>query len=140
MQTCSLKLRLAGSNDMIVDKTGVTPAEYLLLVALHGADGAVSDLKLTGDVNRTGPQEVDRLMQTYGRQRELSVGQSENPSKNGAAALIRQSFGGLRPNVPMTFAEIGVELESATPAASRRGGRKPAGEQKAEAELTELMQ
>lgn len=65
MQTYSGTIRLAGSLYNEVSKSGMTPAEVILLRKIHGSD-AVVDLEPSGEINRTDTTERRRLEDIYG--------------------------------------------------------------------------
>lgn len=88
---CSLWL----TNSHQIFKKHITPAEYLLLTKMHGANnGKVEDVQLVGDVKRNSASELERLLKRY-----------RADWVNGKEGL----FPGVSAQVPMTFAEIGVE-------------------------------
>ena len=64
MQTLNALVALTGDRNNMVWKTELTPAEILLLQALHGAD-AVLQIEPTGDVRREPSEEIERLKEVY---------------------------------------------------------------------------
>ena len=64
MQTLNAMVALTGDRNNMVWKTDLTPAEILLLQALHGAD-AVVQIEPTGDEKREPSQEIQRLKELY---------------------------------------------------------------------------
>lgn len=89
MQLAQCFVNHAGSRDMQVLKTDVTPAEVMILRALHG-DDAVHRLKATGEVKRKSPAERDRLIRIYG------------------AKVVAETFPGPAPRLPDTLADAGL--------------------------------
>ena len=64
MQTLNAMVALTGDRNNMVWKTGVTPAEVLLLQSLHGAD-AVLQIEPVGDERREPQEEIARLKLAY---------------------------------------------------------------------------
>jgi hypothetical protein len=64
MQTLNAMVALTGDRNNMVWKIGLTPAEILLLQALHGAD-AVVQIEPTGDAKREPHEEITRLKELY---------------------------------------------------------------------------
>ena len=97
MQRCKATVRLAGDMRNAVVKTGVSPAEVMVLQHIHGLDSVV-DIRVTGN-DRGNPQrhhgELARLRNTY---REKAV-----------AAV----FPGAKPTLPETFEEAGIDTTGA---------------------------
>jgi hypothetical protein len=107
MQRCTVMVRLGGNLLSQVERTGVSPAEILVLRHIHGVD-AVSIVRGEGnDRGRQDVNEVDRLSQRY-------------------KAAFREVFG-LNPKLPNTLADIGIdkygEAEPEVEVAPRRPGR-----------------
>jgi hypothetical protein len=69
MQTLNAMVALTGDRNNMVWKTGLSPAEVLLLQSLHGAD-AVLQIEPTGDVKREPHEEIERLKEAYPLHRE----------------------------------------------------------------------
>lgn len=69
MQTLNAMVALTGDRNNMVWKTDLTPAEILLLQALHGAD-AVLQIEPTGETKREPMQEIERLREAYPLHRE----------------------------------------------------------------------
>jgi hypothetical protein len=69
MQQLNALVALTGDRNNMVYKVDLTPAEILLLQALHGAD-AVAQIEPTGDLKREPQEEVDRLKELYPLHRE----------------------------------------------------------------------
>lgn len=68
MQRCSITLRLSGDPGNTIYKNEVTPAEIVLLRAIHGAD-AVIDVKPTHMCKTPHREERQRLSLIYGKKR-----------------------------------------------------------------------
>ena len=64
MQTLNAMVALTGDRNNMVWKTGLSPAEVLLLQSLHGAD-AVLSIEPTGEVKREPSEEIARLKEAY---------------------------------------------------------------------------
>jgi len=69
MQTLNAMVALTGDRNNMVWKTGMSPAEVLLLQSLHGAD-AVLQIEPVGDVKREPQEEIERLKELYPLHRE----------------------------------------------------------------------
>jgi hypothetical protein len=69
MQTLNAMVALTGDRNNMVWKTDMSPAEVLLLQALHGAD-AVLQIEPVGDVKREPHEEIERLKELYPLHRE----------------------------------------------------------------------
>lgn len=102
MQLCNITLRLGGSLLHTVPKTGVTPAEILVLQRLHGND-AVTDIRpVKFDKNRGHLTEYDRLAQLYDGAAQASAPGEES------GALLGKLFPGAMKKLPRTLKEIGI--------------------------------
>jgi hypothetical protein len=64
MQQLNAMVALTGDRNNMVWKMGLTPAEILLLQALHGAD-AVVQIEPTGETRREPHEEITRLKELY---------------------------------------------------------------------------
>jgi len=64
MQTLNAMVALTGDRNNMVWKTGLSPAEVLLLQSLHGAD-AVLSIEPVGEVKREPFEEIQRLKEAY---------------------------------------------------------------------------
>lgn len=97
MQRCKATIRLAGDMRNTVVKTGVSPAEVMVLQNIHGLDSVV-DIRVTGN-DQGHPQrhhgELAKLRKQY---REKAV-----------AAV----FPGAKPALPETFDEAGINTTGA---------------------------
>lgn len=96
MEIAKCLVALGGDLNNVVPKTDVTPAEVLTLIAVHG-EGAVTDIEVTGEIERTNRQELERLRDVltgYGRAQD-----------NDAKPVIHSVFPGAGARVPDTFAE-----------------------------------
>lgn len=65
MKLFSAKVRIMGQVQDEVSKTNVTQAEIVVLKSIHG-DDAVSEIKLTDEVERDEAKERERLEMIYG--------------------------------------------------------------------------
>ena len=101
MQTASILLAIGGERDMQVPKYGVTPAELMLLRALHGEE-AVTDIDIYGDEERSNREERERLFSIYAKS-----------DASGAFKLpvLDALFPGVSARLPSTFGEL--ELDDA---------------------------
>lgn len=64
MQTLNAMVALTGDRNNMLWKMDLTPAEILLLQALHG-EGSVLQIEPTGDVKREPSEEIARLKNLY---------------------------------------------------------------------------
>lgn len=64
MQTLNALVAITGDRNNMVWKTGLTPAEILLLQGLHGTD-SVLQIEPSGKVERTPHEEIARLRSEY---------------------------------------------------------------------------
>lgn len=82
-----------------VPKSGVTPAEFLILRACHskktGAP-AITDITADTKVEVSDAEEVERLKARYPRKEQQAV--------------LERFYDGMQPKLPQTFAEIGVKV------------------------------
>lgn len=121
MQSANCLVRLLNSNGPHKNeafKTGVTPAEAVILRAIHGADAVTGFERVVMD-KREHRAELDRLRQRYG------------------AAAVERAFPGHSPQLPVRFSDIGIDVnvdeaddeqEAEEGRAPRRGRRKKAGD------------
>lgn len=97
MQLANCTVLLGGSPLRTVRRINVTVPELLLLRAIHGEsendESVVVDIEVAGE--RELRNEKDELLRFYG-------------SKDELVTKIEKLFPGARPNIPQTFAEIGV--------------------------------
>lgn len=100
MQLCNVEVRLGDSAGHTVRKTDVTPAEILVLRAIHG-DSAVSDISPTKIAKRQSDEEWHRLQRTYGR---APAGLTDA----GNGKLLEQLFPGAQKNLPTSLKDIGL--------------------------------
>lgn len=106
MQLADVTVRLGGQLTRTVRKHGITPAEGILLKALHGQD-AVVEGRLNGSTTASSAVEIERLRQVYGVS-------AEN------LRTIDTLFPGHAPKLPDTFEEAGIEAERASAAKSAK--------------------
>lgn len=109
MELADATVRLGGKMTSTVRKSGITPAEGVLLQALHGNDALV-EVVVSGRVGASSAAEMERLRNVYGVS-------SEN------LKTIDALFPGHSPKLPETFDDAGIFTEDA-PKPSR--SRKPA--------------
>lgn len=104
MQIVSCAVALAGdlNNVRVYDAIdGITVPEVIVMREVHGFD-AVTDIKVVGNVKRSGPEEVKRLSDKY----------DWNRNGENAQPIIPKLFPGARPNLPTTIDEILGEVAS----------------------------
>lgn len=97
MQHARCLVQLSGDLGTQIAKAPVTPAEVILLRAIHGPD-SVSKVELLGGGNDKTPhaEEMARLREHYTAMTE------------DGGPVIDKVFPGHAPQLPTTFAEIGV--------------------------------
>lgn len=118
MQICSATIRLAGSVQNTVFRQDITPAEILVLQAIHGQD-AVVDIVPIEKEDRPAAKEWDRLTQAYDRS-----GGPDTPDGREEVSIIAKLFPGAIKRLPETLKEIGLE-ELETVDAPEPQERKP---------------
>lgn len=91
MQRNTVTVRLSGELGNTVEKTGVSPAEIIILRAIHGGDDAVVNIRPTGMDKMPHIQERARLDFAYG------------------AAVVDALFPGKLSQLPVSNSDIGVE-------------------------------
>lgn len=69
MDLAKCSLRLGGNAGQTIQKYDVTPAEIAVLRVVHG-DDAVSDIKWTGEIQRSHRAEIQRLHAFYGSRQQ----------------------------------------------------------------------
>lgn len=104
MQECDIMLRLAGSVLHVVPKQKVTPAEILVLRAIHGPD-AVQDVTPTKLNRRDRRAEYDRLVAEYAGGSAMAP---DAAAAGGGPNIVAQLFPGANPNIPVTLEDIGL--------------------------------
>lgn len=125
MQICSATIRLAGSVQNTVFRDDITPAEILVLQAIHGND-AVIDILPIEKVERSQNVEWDRLTSRYDRS-----GGPDTPDGKEDVSIVSRLFPGAVKRLPVTLSEIGLETNEAPepapePEKPRRNSRKAA--------------
>lgn len=120
MQLCDLEVRLNDSSGHTVPKTNVTPAEIVVLQAIHGAS-AIVGIQPTKMDKRPHAEEFERLKALYGRAPDglMDAGNGE---------LLEKLFPGAAKNLPVSLKDIGLghlvnPIASEKPA---KGGKKDA--------------
>lgn len=103
MQLCDLTLRHGGSLLSSVPKTNVTPAEILILQALHGSDACVDIRPTKFDKKKVQSQEWERLSYDYDR----ASGMVSTPGEE-STSVMRRLFPGAMHKLPTTLKEIGL--------------------------------
>lgn len=99
MQLGRCIVRLGGDLNNSVLKQPVTPAEIIVLRAIHG-DDAVLKIRQTGQDRRAHAEELQRLIERYGAARgedEQSIVAKIWPSPHGV-------------KLPLNFKDIGVDI------------------------------
>lgn len=90
-------VRIAGSLLSTVQKTGITPAELIVLRQVHGNDAVVQlqaeRMEIKGE---SASEELERLEKTYGPE------------------VVAKAFPGHSPKLPKTFKEIGININAET--------------------------
>lgn len=125
MQICSATIRLAGSVQNTVFRNDITPAEILVLQAIHGGD-AVIDILPIEKIERSQNAEWDRLTSRYDRS-----GGPDTPDGKEDVSIVSRLFPGAVKRLPVTLSEIGLETNEAPepapePEKPRRNSRKAA--------------
>lgn len=92
MQTANCLVAIGGDDGNKVPKYSVTAAEVAVLRLIHG-EGSVSEINITGTVERTHRQEIGRLTEAYGRMEgEKRVSPAVSSLYPGAAARVFEDF------------------------------------------------
>lgn len=113
MELGSADVRLAGDLANVVHRTNVTPAELAILRQIHGGN-AVVNVKVTGKMDAEAVKtEGNRLVNMYGDE------------------MFTDLFPGMKPNLPGSFEDVGLEVEVVTP--DKPAGRKKKAAPKVEA-------
>lgn len=100
MQLANCHVALGGSRENTVPKYGVTPAEIILLDAIHGS-GSVHDIEPAGEIDRPNGEERDRLRAIYGK----AMDDDNKP-------IIEGVFPGAGARLPTTIRELGLARTS----------------------------
>lgn len=103
MQLCNLTLRLNGSQLHTVPKNDCTPAEILILQAIHGADATVDIRPTRFDKKRIQMHEWERLSFDYDRQGSMVSAPGEE-----SRSIMARLFPGVMKKLPTTLKEIGL--------------------------------
>jgi hypothetical protein len=99
MQTASILLAIGGERDMQVPKFGVTPAEVMLLRAIHGEE-AVSDIDIVGDEDRKSRDERERLFNLYAK---------ADPNGSFRLPVLDALYPGVSARLPTEFSELDLD-------------------------------
>lgn len=97
-----------------VPKYGVTPAESVVLRAIHG-DGCLKDLKVVGMDRRDHRQEYQRLLETY----------TKHDDHGEKVPMVEALFPGSNPRLPVKFPEVGIAYDAEEPAVFDEDKPKP---------------
>lgn len=125
MQHARCLVRINGDIGNIAAKAPVTPAEIVMLRAIHGADAVSGVALLNGGINdkTSHAEELARLKVIYTAQNE------------DGKAIIDTVFPGHSPTLPTTFDEIGIAINGEEPRTAK--GKKAAAKNKAAAKVDE---
>lgn len=131
MQICDADVRIGDSNNHVVPKQDLTPAEILVLREIHGP-AAVINIRPTGSENRNHQAEFERLRERYGKAGAMSA-------EGKPSVVLDRLFPGAVKQLPLRLADIGLghvdRPEPAAPAPSEekqnaseegQGGFRPA--------------
>ena len=103
MQLCTIELCLGGSPINTVVKSGVTPAEILVLQYIHGSDAVRNVRPGKTDRNRRHASEYDRLAGVYDRASAFG----SSPGEEGTS-IMSKLFPGIVRKLPTTLKEVGL--------------------------------
>lgn len=98
MQIANVLVALGGDRGNSVPKT-VTPGEIAMLQAIHGAD-SVHDIEPAGTIDRSNANELARLRQAYGGERD-----------EDGKSVIANVYPGAGAQVPTTLKSLGLAAE-----------------------------
>lgn len=100
MQLCDLEVRLNDSAGHTVFRHDATPAEIIVLQAIHG-QSAVVNIKPTRMDKRSHYEEWERLQGLYGKP-------TDGLMDAGNGDLLQKLFPGAQKNLPVTLKDIGM--------------------------------
>jgi hypothetical protein len=103
MQRNTVTVRLSGDLGNTVEKFGVSPAEIIILRAIHGGDDTVTNIRPSGMDKVPHIQERARLDYAYG------------------AGVVDQLFPGKLSQLPVSNSDIGIEQGQPEEAAAPQG-------------------
>ena len=103
MQLSNLTLRLGGSMLHTVPKFNCTPAEILILQAIHGADATVDIRPTRYDKKIIQSHEWERLAKSYDNPGSMVA----TPGEESRSVMARL-FPGIMKKLPTTLKEIGL--------------------------------
>lgn len=103
MQKVNLTLRLGGSLLHTVPKTDVTPAEILILQAIHGQDAVIDIRPVKFDKKVRVEDEWERLTLAYDR-----AGSFRSAPGEETKSIMATLFPGVMKKLPTTLKEIGL--------------------------------
>lgn len=98
MDIANISLSLGGDGGNTITKFAVTPAEVVILQAIHGED-SVRDIEPIGEVERSNKEELDRLREEYRQSRVLG----------SDISAFSSLFPGAGAQVMTTFAELAID-------------------------------
>lgn len=126
MDLAKCSLRLGGNAGQTIQKYDVTPAEIAVLRVVHG-DDAVSDIKWTGEIQRSHRAEIQRLHAFYG-------------SRQPDGAIVSRAVASLFPGAAARVFEKLTELDDIDESqiVSLGPDAAPAAEQPASVDLSKL--
>ncbi len=121
MELANCLVSLGGDKNNQVPKFGVTPAEIMVLQAIHGDDAVTEVEPLSDTVERSNAEEIERLVAHY-------------PAKDEDGQLvIRSVYPGGRPMLHQTIADLNLpEAAFLVTARVKPTPAKPAKKAKAE--------
>lgn len=100
MQYASCHVKLAGDIGNVAVKAPVTPAEIVMLQAIHGPDAVSNVVLLNG-----GGNDKASHAEEFARLKTLYTAQNDD-----GKSLLESVFPGHSPRLPTTFSEIGIAV------------------------------
>jgi hypothetical protein len=97
MQIANATLALGGDHGNTVPKYGITVAEAVLLMHIHGTD-ALTEIEPLGEIERSDREEIARLTEVFAR-------------PEGTPSPVRAIYPGAMARVHRSFAELGIPDE-----------------------------
>jgi hypothetical protein len=111
MQRANCMVRLNGDLNNVVPKSGVTPAEILILRHIHGQESVVDIRPTEFDERVRNERELERLARAYD-QGSSFVAKPGDQHKS----VIETLFPGAMKKLPLTLEEIGIDSGAAAAA------------------------
>lgn len=99
MQIANVQVALGGDQGNRVPKYGVTPAEIVVLRAIHGTESVI-EIEPAGEVTRPHAVEKSRLMEVYGGAKD----EDNRPH-------VVNVFPGIGAQLPLTLADLALPSE-----------------------------